>query len=636
MRDRRPNIKTLLKREKVDALVAAAYYREPTPNPSGGVSDAGVPVRAEAILALGKLGPTAGRRAVLAGLRDPADPVRCAAVRALHARRDPYALVRALEWLPSEGRSRSLALQTVLDLRRLVIPALLVETLIHRRDEEVLGEDEGALVLGLLEDDQTDATGDVVELLVGALGHERGIVIDRAMDLLVLLAPASTDAVVEQLRAGPAAAEAAYVLGRIGDPQTVDVLVESLAHSNPLVRAESAAALAELRDPSAVSPLLRATQDPEHAVRRQAAMALERVGTAAVIAGIAELLEPMVNEAVRTALAKAKPEDDHSPKPSRTRKRQPRAPRSNGKAPRSAKPRSTPKSGSGGKARVNGKASAPQDATPARDANAESTAPAAHAPSVEAEPAARQPSNGKPASTESADAEPGAKPRSSGKTASTKRAKAGSSAKPRSTKTAANPKPRSRRKTAAPKSAETEPSATTGSATTTGATPAVPLSESAPVTEGASEGADARRERGIHPAAGSALEAAGRTPRVPGPARGTRGALATGRAQTPGRQVAVVAPRVELRLVAVAANLAQAAPAPLAGPVVDEHGAEAVVGRADATEALMRAIHGTQQTGARRACFARSYEIRPQRGAAGRPPEVSARPARRGCACSAR
>ena len=473
MRDRRPNIKTLLKREKVDALVAAAYYREPTPNPSGGVSDAGVPVRAEAILALGKLGPTAGRRAVLAGLRDPADPVRCAAVRALHARRDPYALVRALEWLPSEGRSRSLALQTVLDLRRLVIPALLVETLIHRRDEEVLGEDEGALVLGLLEDDQTDATGDVVELLVGALGHERGIVIDRAMDLLVLLAPASTDAVVEQLRTGPAAAEVAYVLGRIGDPQTVDVLVESLTHSNPLVRAESAAALAELRDPSAVSPLLRATQDPEHAVRRQAATALERVGTAAVIAGIAELLEPMVDEAVRTALAKAKPDDDHSPKPSRSTKRQSRAPRSNGKAPRGAKSRSTPKSRSAAKPRVNGKAAAPQDAT------AESTTPAAPAPGVETEPAARRPSNGKPASTESADAEPGPKPRSSGKTASTKRAKAGSSAKPRS-----------RRKTAAPKSAETEPSATTGSATTTGATPAVPLTQGAPVTEGASEGAD--------------------------------------------------------------------------------------------------------------------------------------------------
>ena len=567
LRDRRPNIKTLLKREKVDALVAAAYYREPTPNPSGGVSDAGVPVRAEAILALGKLGPTAGRRAVLAGLRDPADPVRCAAVRALHARRDPYALVRALEWLPSEGRSRSLALQTVLDLRRLVIPALLVETLIHRRDEEVLGEDEGALVLALLEDDRTDATGDVVELLVGALGHERGIVIDRAMDLLVLLAPASTDAVVEQLRAGPAAAEAAYVLGRIGDPQTVDVLVESLTHSNPLVRAESAAALAELRDPSAVSPLLRATQDPEHAVRRQAATALERVGTAAVIAGIAELLEPMVNEAVRTALAKAKPDDDHSPKPSRTTKRQPRASRSNGKAPRSAKPRSTPKSGSGSQA-----ASQREGGSAPRIRNTRNPPAPARAEREAGIDRERRRRAGHQAALQREDSFDEARKGGIERQAAIQ-AQDGSSAGDRG---------RKRRSRYARR---------------------------------------AWRERGIHPAAGSAFEPAGRTPRVPGPARGTRGALATGRAQAPGRQVAVVAPRVELRLVAVAANLAEAAPAPLAGPVVDEHGAEAVVGRADATEALMRAVHGTPTNGRAARSLCTVIRNSSAAGAAGRPPE---------------
>jgi hypothetical protein len=63
-----------------------------------------------------------------------------------------------------------------------------------------------------------------------ALGDERGIVVDRAADLLVRLAPESIEHRVSELRTGSNPADAAYVLGRIGDAQTLDVLVKALRH----------------------------------------------------------------------------------------------------------------------------------------------------------------------------------------------------------------------------------------------------------------------------------------------------------------------------------------------------------------------------------------------------------------------
>ena len=77
-------------------------------------------------------------------------------------------------------------------------------------------------------------------------------------------------------------------------PRTLDVLVKSLRHRTTRVRAESAAALAEPQDPAAVKPLLWATHDAELTVRGQARVALDRMGTVAVIEGVAELLGPMV------------------------------------------------------------------------------------------------------------------------------------------------------------------------------------------------------------------------------------------------------------------------------------------------------------------------------------------------------
>jgi hypothetical protein len=104
-------------------------------------------------------------------------------------------------------------------------------------------------------------------LLVVALGTERGIVVDRAAEILVLPAPGSIGVLAVEVHTGSDPAGAAHVLVRIGDPQPPDALANALEHGDARVRAESAAALAEIQDPAAVKLLLRATRDSERSVR---------------------------------------------------------------------------------------------------------------------------------------------------------------------------------------------------------------------------------------------------------------------------------------------------------------------------------------------------------------------------------
>jgi HEAT repeat protein len=290
-------------------------------------------VRTEAILALGELGADAGQEAVELALRDPADRVRCAAVRVLYARKNSGVLVQALRWLPADkGRSRAFALRAVLGLQESLTPAALADALINSEHDELLNEDDEPLIQALLEGKGEEAD-ELIQLLVSSLADERALVADRAGELLLRLAPASAEALVAELRTGPAAAEAAYVLSRMANPQTLDALVEALGHADPRVRAESAAALAELQDPVAVKPLLGATHDADHGVRAQAGRALDRLGTAAVIVGVAALLEPVIREAVQSA-AKARRQPAQ---------RKPRASRSNGGPPDVASPPSAKK-----------------------------------------------------------------------------------------------------------------------------------------------------------------------------------------------------------------------------------------------------------------------------------------------------
>jgi HEAT repeat protein len=330
---RKPNVEALARNEDVDGLVQATSYRELVQKSPESVSDLGIPLRAEAVLALGELGVDAGQEAVEAALRDPADRVRCAAVRVLYARQEADILVQALKWLPvGKGQSRTFAVRAVLALQESLSQASLADALIHNENDELLNEEDLPLIQALLEE-EAENPDELIELLVWSLADERPIVADRAGELLLRLAPASTEAIVSELRTGPAAAEAAYVLSRMADPHTLDALIEALGHGDPRVRAESAAALAELQDPVAVKPLLSATHDEDDCVRIQAGRALDRLGTAAVIVGVAALLEPIVVEAVKSA-AKGR---------AQAPRRKPRGHNSNGRPPDVADPPSSKK-----------------------------------------------------------------------------------------------------------------------------------------------------------------------------------------------------------------------------------------------------------------------------------------------------
>ena len=301
MRERKPNIEALARRNDVDGLLEAATYQDFSSTSGRDVQDLGIQIRADALVALGRIAPERSHDAMAAGLHDPADEVRCAAVRLLRARHEGGTLANALRWLPRKGRSYELALEAMADLGETVRPWTVADALVHRDDDEMLGGQAIELILALREADRADVTDEVLEFLLGALGDERDIVVERAAELLPRLGPESVEALLDELSSGPNPAEAAYVLGRIADPRALEALVKALRHQDAGVRRESAVALAELQDPAAVEPLLRATRDSDQSVRSQAGAALDRLGTTAVIIGVAALLRPMVEEAAKAA-----------------------------------------------------------------------------------------------------------------------------------------------------------------------------------------------------------------------------------------------------------------------------------------------------------------------------------------------
>jgi hypothetical protein len=300
----KPNVKTLARREDVEGLIEAARFQDLMPGKDGGTADLGVPIREEAILALGALRPDAGNGTVAGALKDPADRVRVAAVRVLYAREEAGELADALGWLPAgRGHARRLAVQAIAELRRPDAARALARALVRATGEQPVSDDEADLLKSLLEAaESSEITTGVIEELLAALASNREVVADRAEELLADLAPDSIDGVIAELMGGKAAVRAAAVLGRVKDTRAMDPLVEALGHRDARVRAESAAALGELRDPSAVDPLMRATRDPDHNVRAQAGWALDRLGTVAVMVGVSHLVRPMIHEAVNEAI----------------------------------------------------------------------------------------------------------------------------------------------------------------------------------------------------------------------------------------------------------------------------------------------------------------------------------------------
>lgn len=82
----------------------------------------------------------------------PADQVRCAAVRVLHAFNEVGVLAQSLRRLPPDrDNARQLATRAIIDLRKSVRPSVVADALVHREDDDPLGERDAQLILTLLE-----------------------------------------------------------------------------------------------------------------------------------------------------------------------------------------------------------------------------------------------------------------------------------------------------------------------------------------------------------------------------------------------------------------------------------------------------------------------------------------------------
>jgi hypothetical protein len=252
--------KSLVRRRDVEGLLNTASYKDLAPSSVGTVRDRCSPVRARAVLALGLLAPEAGLPAIRAGLGDPADQVRCAGVRVLHA---------FTRWVCSHNRCGSCPRTAATPASSLRAPSSISVNQSgrqswptrwsNREDDDPLGERDAQLILTLLEGESPSqrmrSSSRLVSLSALSAGSwstaQRKSRSTRAGKQRGLGRRAPYG--VRPCRRGPRP-------GRIGDPQTPDALAKALEHGDARVRAESAAALAEIQDPAAVKLLLRATR----------------------------------------------------------------------------------------------------------------------------------------------------------------------------------------------------------------------------------------------------------------------------------------------------------------------------------------------------------------------------------------
>jgi HEAT repeat protein len=296
MAAKKPNVPRLARERDEFGLTEAAGYVPPDDS-RGLSSEAGAAIRAEAISALGTLGPSAGADAVTWALQDPSEVVRCAAVRVLASRGRSAELAAALNWLEPRSESHRLSVDAILDAQVVSgsaqpgIARVVAGALVHAAGSDPLTDEVPELLQMLIRaEDESDAAESVIAELIGALADDRYAVADRAELVLEQLAPDSTGALIAALRDGVAPQRAASVLGRIRDLSALEALAEALEDPDARVRAASATALGELRHPDAVEPLLAASRDLDHDVRAAAGSALDQLGSVGIITGVSAML----------------------------------------------------------------------------------------------------------------------------------------------------------------------------------------------------------------------------------------------------------------------------------------------------------------------------------------------------------
>jgi HEAT repeat protein len=292
----RPNVKRLKRRGRLEGLRAALRYHEPYADAEEGIElDLGVPIRAEAAEALSDFPATDVAADLAEALGDPEPVVRLAAVEAIARLGTPTAIDPLVDCAvglptgPDDGSAR--ALDLLVEWHVEGAPELYAERLIalaippvedrHREDlEAMLAVDPRGAA----------ARGAVAEVALAVLRGSDERSEDCAETVLSWLGPSVADRVLGPLADGQATPALVRAAGNLGDARIVEPIIGRLASDDAAMRSSAALAAGALNHTLAVPALLNATRDDEQSVRDAASDALNRMGMAAVIAGLAEIV----------------------------------------------------------------------------------------------------------------------------------------------------------------------------------------------------------------------------------------------------------------------------------------------------------------------------------------------------------
>ena len=315
----RPNVSRMARRGRVDDLRAALRHDEPA-------------VRAEAATALSKFDGSTVAADLTGALGDSDPDVRLAAMRSLETTglHDPSQVEQLMRSVIERGPAAADVAASAIKLLVASVPEQNAEYLADRLlDPSAPPPDEGhraSLDLFLTTDARGPAAREaVVDMLLARIQHDGDETQARVDALLGWVADDAGEKVLGALENGAVSPTLLRAAGRFGDARAVGPVVRALEDPNAEMREAAAHAAHALNHTRAVPALLNATQDDVQAVRNAATAALDRMGTAAVIAGLAAVVDaqaaqlasgadgPATPEVLRTKVAQALEEAPQAP-----------------------------------------------------------------------------------------------------------------------------------------------------------------------------------------------------------------------------------------------------------------------------------------------------------------------------------
>ena len=296
-------MRRLRRKGRVDGLREALRYREIVADDEGVEWDVGVVVRVDAADALADFDATDVAGSLAEALGDPEPAVRVAVVAALSRLGTPTAIEPLVDCAigrpdgDDEAAERALELLVAWELQ--TGPEVLFERLLEPEAPPPEDSHRDALerLLGAAPDsaEARDAVADAAILALRTPASDRAEAC--AETILGWLGPPVAERVLEPLADGAVTPALVRASGLLGDARIVEPVIGRLSSDDAEMRRSAAAAAGALNHTLAVPALLTATQDAEQSVRDAASAALNRMGMAAVIAGLAEIVRTEIEPA---------------------------------------------------------------------------------------------------------------------------------------------------------------------------------------------------------------------------------------------------------------------------------------------------------------------------------------------------